>query len=146
MASEKYLSVIGLSDEDTAHLRLLLRKIYGHLDNHWRWGAEENADLIIVDPSELSGQIARNRAFSGGRRCAIYDEKEPLRDGEARLARPLKDENLIAVLNGNAETGVGLGALVAVRDDIDVGPDRGGLWLAVASYRSVPSDVQGPSP
>ena len=117
MASEKYLSVIGLSDEDTAHLRLLLRKIYGHLDNHWRWGAEENADLIIVDPSELSGQIARNRAFSGGRRCAIYDEKEPLRDGEARLARPLKNENLISVLNGNAETGVGLGPPVMQHGD-----------------------------
>ena len=117
MASEKYLSVIGLSDEDTAHLRLLLRKIYGHLDHHWRWGAEENADLIIVDPSELSGQIARNRAFSGGRRCAIYDENEPLRDGEARLARPLKDENLIAVLNGNAEVGVGLGPPVLQHGD-----------------------------
>jgi len=117
VASEKYLSVIGLSDEDTAHLRLLLRKIYGHLDNHWRWGTEENADLVIVDPSELAGQIARNRAFSGGRRCAIYAENEPLRDGEARLARPLKDENLIAVLNGNAEVGVGLGASVLQHGD-----------------------------
>jgi hypothetical protein len=117
VASEKYLSVIGLSDEDTAHLRLLLRKIYGHLDNHWRWGTEENADLIIVDPQDLSGQIARNRAFSGGRRCAIYGDSEPLRDGEARLARPLKDENIIAVLNGNAEVGVGLGSSVLQRGD-----------------------------
>lgn len=112
MASEKYLSVIGLSDEDTAHLRLLLRKIYGYLDNHWRWGTEENADLVIVNPTELSGQIARNRAFSGGRRCVICDENEPLRDGETRLTRPLKDENLVAVLNGTAEIGVGLGAPV----------------------------------
>jgi len=117
VASEKYLCVIGLSDEDTAHLRLLLRKIYGHLDNHWRWGAEENADLIIVDPSELSGQIARNRAFSGGRRCAIYAENEALRDGETRLTRPLKDENLIAVLNGEAEVGAGLGAPVLQHGD-----------------------------
>ena len=117
MASEKYLSVIGLSDEDTAHLRLLLRKIYGHLDNHWRWGTEENADLVIINPGELAGQIARNRAFSGGRRCAIYDDKEPLRDGETRLARPLKDENLIAVLNGTAEIGVGLGAPVLQHGD-----------------------------
>jgi hypothetical protein len=117
VASEKYLCVIGLSDEDTAHLRLLLRKVYGHLDNHWRWGAEENADLIILDPSELAGQIARNRAFSGGRRCAIYAESEPLRDGETRLARPLKDESLIAVLNGNAEVGAGLGAPVIQHGD-----------------------------
>lgn len=117
VASEKYLSVIGLSDEDTAHLRLLLRKVYGYLDNHWRWGAEENADLIIVSPAELAGQIARNRAFSGGRRCAVYDENEPLRDGETRLAKPLKDDNLVAVLNGTAETGAGLGAPVLQHDD-----------------------------
>lgn len=117
MASEKYLSVIGLSDEDTAHLRLLLRKIYGYLDNHWRWGTEENADLVIINPNELAGQIARNRAFSGGRRCAIYDEKEPLRDGETRLARPLKDDNLLAVLNGTAEIGVGLGKPVLQHGD-----------------------------
>ena len=117
MASEKYLSVIGLSDEDTAHLRLLLRKIYGHLDHHWRWGTEENADLIIVSPHELAGQIARNRAFSGGRRCAIYDENEALRSGETRLARPLKDDNLIAVLNGNTEVGANLGAPVLQHGD-----------------------------
>jgi hypothetical protein len=117
VASEKYLSVIGLSDEDTAHLRLLLRKIYGYLDNHWRWGTEENADLVIVNPAELAGQIARNRAFSGGRRCAVYDEAEPLRDGETRLARPLKDENLVAVLNGTAEVGVGLGSAMTHHDD-----------------------------
>ena len=115
MASEKYLCVIGLSDEDTAHLRLLLRKIYGHLDNHWRWGTEENADLIIVSPHELAGQIARNRAFSGGRRCAIYDESEALRDGETRLTRPLKEENLVAVLNGN--TAIGTGAPVLQHGD-----------------------------
>jgi len=117
VASEKYLSVIGLSDEDTAHLRLLLRKVYGHLDHHWRWGTEENADLIIVSPHDLAGQIARNRAFSGGRRCAIYDESEALRNGETRLARPLKDENLIAVLNGNTEVGAGLGAQVLQHGD-----------------------------
>jgi hypothetical protein len=117
VATEKYLSVIGLSDEDTAHLRLLLRKVYGYLDNHWRWGTEENADLVIVNPNELAGQIARNRAFSGGRRCAVYDDKEALRDGETRLAKPLKDENLVAVLNGTAEVGVGLGTPVLQHGD-----------------------------
>jgi hypothetical protein len=106
-----------MSDEDTAHLRLLLRKIYGYLDNHWRWGAEENADLVIVNPAELSGQIARNRAFSSGRRCAVYDEHEPLRDGETRLSKPLKDENLVGVLNGTSDVGTGLGSAMSHHDD-----------------------------
>jgi len=117
VASEKYLSVIGLSDEDTAHLRLLMRKVYGYLDHHWRWGAEENADLVIVDPTELAGQIARNRAFSGGRRCVVCHENEPLRDGETRLTKPLKDDELVAVLNGTAEPGVGMGTAVVQHSD-----------------------------
>ena len=99
MANEKYLAVIGLSEEDTAHLRLLLRKVAGSLGQNWRWGTEENADLIIVSPVDLAGQIARNRAFSGGRRCAVFDNDEPLRSGELRLLKPLKAENVVAALN-----------------------------------------------
>ncbi|MGH8042933.1 MAG: hypothetical protein ACREPN_12935, partial [Rudaea sp.] len=88
MAIEKYLAVIGLSEEETAHLRLLLRKISGELKQNWRWGTEENADLVVVNPAELAGQIARNRAFSGGRRCAVFDNDEALRSGEIRLHKP----------------------------------------------------------
>ncbi|MBU6199639.1 MAG: hypothetical protein KGP08_08280 [Xanthomonadaceae bacterium] len=109
MANEKYLAVIGLSEEDTAHLRLLLRKVAGELEQNWRWGTEDNADLVIVGPAELAGQIARNRAFSGGRRCAVFDNGEPLRDGELRLHKPLKAESVIAMLNGTGAPGEGLG-------------------------------------
>lgn len=109
MANEKYLAVIGLSEEDTAHLRLLLRKVAGELGQNWRWGAEENADLIIVSPAELAGQIARNRAFSGGRRCAVYDNDEVLRSGELRLHKPLKAEDIIAALNDTGTPSMNLG-------------------------------------
>jgi hypothetical protein len=101
VASEKYLAVVGLNEEDTAHLRLLLRMVAGQLEHRWRWGAEENADLVIIDPSDLAGQLGRNRAYSGGRRCAVFSESEPLRDGELRLNAPLKPDNVVAVINGN---------------------------------------------
>lgn len=101
MAREKYVAVIGIGEEDTAHLRLLLRVAAGKLEHHWRWGTEDNADLVIVNPDELAGQIARNRAFSGGRRCAVFNDSEALRDGELRVAKPLKAEDLIALLNGS---------------------------------------------
>lgn len=97
MASDKYLAVIGLSEEDTAHLRLLLRKVAADLRQNWRWGSEENADLVIVDPAQLAGQIARNRAFSSGRRCAVFHPSEALRDGELRLS--LKGDTVVATLN-----------------------------------------------
>jgi hypothetical protein len=117
VASERYLAVIGLSEEDTAHLRLLLRMVAGQLHNRWRWGAEENADLIIVDPAEMPGQIARNRAYSGGRRCAVYSESETLRDGELRLPRPPKAESLVAMLNDTGATATNLGAPVIQQKD-----------------------------
>jgi len=113
VASEKYLAVVGLGEEDTAHLRLLLRAAAGQLEHRWRWGTEDNADLVIVDPSQLAGQIARNRAFSSGRRCVVFSDGEPLRDGEVRLTRPLNGESVVAALNGTASAGAATGAPVA---------------------------------
>ena len=104
MASEKYVALVGVTEEDTAHLRLLLRAAAGQLVNRWRWGTEDNADLLIVDPSVLAGQIGRNRAFSSGRRCVVMSDGEVLRDGEVRLARPFKPDALVGVLNTTAAT------------------------------------------
>ena len=106
MASEKYVALIGVSEEDTAHLRLLLRAVAGQLENRWRWGTEDNADLMIVDPSDLSGGIARNRSFSSGRRCALMSETEDLRDGEVRLTKPLRADALVSLLNTSSATAV----------------------------------------
>jgi hypothetical protein len=117
VASEKYLAVTGIGEEDTAHLRLLLRMAVAQLEHRWRWGTEENADLVIVDPAALPGQIARNRAFSGGRRCAVFSDSEPLRDGELRLVRPLKTESLVAILNDTTATTVALNATVTQQND-----------------------------
>jgi hypothetical protein len=117
VANEKYLAVIGLSENETAHLRLLLRKVAGQLDPGWRWGSEESADLIIVDPSELPGQIGRNRAFSSGRRCAVFHADEPLRNGELRLARPLKADDLVKTLNSIGSPSFDLGTPVLRASD-----------------------------
>ena len=117
MPSEKYLAVIGLSEEDTAHLRLLLRMVAGQLEHRWRWGAEENADLVVVNPAEMAGQIARNRAYSSGRRCAVFSATEVLRDGELRLASPPKAESVVAMLNGSGANATDLGAPVMQQKD-----------------------------
>ncbi len=105
MSTEKYLVVIGLSDEDTAHLRLMLRAVGSQLDDKWRFGTEDSADLFVVDPTDLAGQIARNRAFSSGRRCIVVGSEE-LREGESRLERPFKSDALLAALNTTSATGV----------------------------------------
>jgi hypothetical protein len=106
VASEKYVSLVGVSEEDTAHLRLLLRAAAAQLHDRWRWGTEDNADLVIVDPSDLAGGIARNRAFNSGRRCALMSETDDLRQGEVRLPKPLRADALVSLLNTSSATTV----------------------------------------
>jgi hypothetical protein len=114
VTTDKYLVVIGLSDEDEAHLRLLMRRAaIDHLSHMWRWGTEDKADLIIADPATFAGQMARQRAFNSGKRCAVLGSDE-LRDGELRLARPLKLESVSELLNevGAASEFEGAGAII----------------------------------
>jgi len=100
VTSDKYLVVIGLSEGEEAHLRLLMRRAaIDHLSYMWRWESEDKADLIIVDPTTLQGQMARSRAFNSGKRCALFGSDEPLREGELRLPRPMKLENVAELLN-----------------------------------------------
>lgn len=118
MRIDKNLVVIGLSDEDTAHLRLLMRKGAEQLQHRWRWGSEEGADLVIVDPNAFAGQMARTRALAAGMRVAVLTDEATPSTTELRLHRPMKLANVVDVLN---QSGGGL-ALVAqmgnVSDDL----------------------------
>ncbi len=99
MTTDKYLVVIGLSDEDEAHLRLLMRRAaIDHLSHMWRWGSEDKADLVVIDPTTFAGQMARNRAFNSGKRCAVLGD-DALREHELRLPRPMKLEAVADLLN-----------------------------------------------
>lgn len=114
MSNDKHLVVVGLSEEDEAHLRLLMRRAaIDHLSHMWRWGPEDRADLVIVDPSTFAGQMARGRASGSGRRCAVFGTDE-LRDGELRLPRPMKLEAVADLLNevGAAAEFEMLGAII----------------------------------
>lgn len=119
MAGERFLAVVGIDEEDTARLRLLLRLVAPRLEQRWRWGTEENADLVVVNPEELQGQIARNRAFSSGRRCAVYSTSEPLRNGESRLGKPLKADDLVEVLSSTTANAAELATTSPVQEQKD---------------------------
>ena len=99
MTLQKSLAVIGLSEEEDAHLRLLLRHCAAELDPPWRMGEENGADLLIVDLHSFAGQMARTRALGAGVRCAVFvDHADPDEDGLV-LERPLRRSNLIELLN-----------------------------------------------
>ena len=98
MAKDLIIASVGLSDEQAAHLRLLMRKISKDLPETWRWGTEIKADLVVVDPNNFAGHMARTRALASGMRCAILcDSEYPEQDGLI-LREPLKAENVIDVL------------------------------------------------
>jgi len=99
VSREKIIAVVGVSDEETAHLRLLMRKCANDLDARWRWGSEDNADLIIVEIGSFAGQMARMRAQTAGMRCAVFST-EPVEGADLVLKRPLLSANVVAVLNG----------------------------------------------
>ncbi|WP_386066631.1 hypothetical protein ACFJIW_19230 [Tahibacter sp. UC22_41] len=99
MRIDKNLVVIGLSDDDTAHLRLLLRKAGEQLRQRWRWGSEEGADLVVVDTNAFAGQMARTRATAAGMRVAVITDDPSESAQELRLHRPLKLPNVIDVFN-----------------------------------------------
>ena len=129
MRTEKNLVVIGATDEDTAHLRLLMRKAGERLEHRWRWGTEAGADLMVVDPGTFAGQMARTRALGCGKRCAIIADEAP-GPNDLLLQRPLKVESVIEVLNraGGATSmapavAAGSGNAFFDIDDSDDGPD-----------------------
>ncbi len=96
--SSKSLAVVGMSDEESAHLRLLMRSCARELEHAWRWGEEGSADLLIVDVDSFGGQMARTRAQGAGVRCAVFSDR-PIQDADLLLQRPLTRANVVAVLN-----------------------------------------------
>lgn len=98
MSRDKIITLIGVSDEEAAHLRLLMRKCVLELDNAWRWGEEDTADLVVVDRGSFGGQMARSRALNAGVRCAVFADG-PVDDVDLVFLRPLMAANVVDVLN-----------------------------------------------
>jgi hypothetical protein len=98
VSTTRTIATIGISEQEVAHLRLLLRKSATDLDRAWRWGEEGAADLVIIDIGAFEGQMARGRAQATGVRHAIFSEGKV--DGaDLILLRPLQRANVIEVLN-----------------------------------------------
>ena len=126
MSLDKHIAVIGVSDEETAHLRLLMRRAADQLTNAWKWGNESRADLVIVDPASFAGQMARTRVQAAGLRCAVFSD-DAMPGSDLVLRRPLKLANVIAVLNKAAGSTESPRGIVSQKQDFyfhDVADDE----------------------
>mgnify|MGYP000972770982 CR=1 FL=1 len=122
-AREKIIAVVGVSEEDTAHLRLLLRKAGPELHYRWRWGGEDGADLVVVDLKTLAGELARNRVQAAGARCALLLDADSTDAAPLVLHRPLKLPTFVAVMRAVEGTVVGGLSLTPVSDEFYFGTD-----------------------
>lgn len=103
MARDLIVTVVGLDEETTAHLRLLMRQGAAKLSRQWQWGNEAEADLVVVDPETLAGRVSRARCESSGVRCAIVCAPDRALPAALLLLTPLRLSNVIDVLRRAAE-------------------------------------------
>ena len=117
MATTRIIDCIGASDEDIAHLRLLLRTAKIHLRDIWHWGAELKADIVIVDTRSMIGESARRRTLERGIACAqLIEANAPALEGR-HLRKPLRREDLVDLLNGVGGSTVAPLAILTQGDD-----------------------------
>jgi hypothetical protein len=117
LSTEKVIAAIGVSDEDVAHIRLLIRKASAELNHAWRWGSDSQADLLVVDTSNFAGQMARSRAKVTGMRAVVVCDSGADTEGDPAFFRPFKPENIVEVLNQASGDSVSIGARARASSD-----------------------------
>jgi len=116
MSTQRFLHCVGTSEEDTTHIRLLLRLSQTQLADGWAWGAEAKADLVIVDTRRVVGDTALRRAGQRGVACARIIEADESAPGGLFLRKPLQRDDFAALL-GKIESGY-----------VDAGESEAGEW------------------
>lgn len=117
---EKTLTFVGATDEEVAHLRLLLRRAAPRLDCQWRWATHESADLLVVKPVGLPAESARAHAAEQGSRCIVVGseaEVAPLAATELRLDYPFQLDAVVAALNEPVRASVVVPAVTPMSGD-----------------------------
>lgn len=118
MSDTRTIAVVGVSEQEVAHLRLLLRKCADVLDAAWRWGDEDGADFIVVDVDDFAGQMARTRALGSGVRCAVFSDRV-VEGSDLVLQRPLRRDNFVDVLNRASASVVASTSIASVEGSED---------------------------
>jgi hypothetical protein len=128
MKNQWIIHCVGASEEDQAHLRLLLRSARKHVSEDWVWGSESDADLLVIDGHSVIGDSA-NAALSNGLRASrpgvasaqVVDTDEPAPTG-LFLRKPFHRDAFAAMLNLVARRDIAEPASDKRRDG-DVEPD-----------------------
>ena len=100
MRTPRTLSIVGASEESVAHVRLLLRLAGMRLDHAWELHEGEEADLVIVEPSDdVASRTLQARYQASGIPFAILCDADAVVMHGMVLRRPIKLGQLVALLN-----------------------------------------------
>lgn len=100
MPASRTFSIVGASEESAAHIRLLLRMAGTRLRHHWNLRDGDEADLVIIEPhGDLATGAIQTRCQAAGIPFAILCEQDDLIVHGMALRRPLKLDQLVAILN-----------------------------------------------
>jgi hypothetical protein len=117
MATDRIIDCIGASDEDIAHLRLLIRTATQQLRDNWQWGTEDKADLVIVNAHSLIGDSALRRSQQRGISYAQLIEAGDNAPDWQYLRKPLRRGELVDLLNGIGGTTIAPMTILSQGDD-----------------------------
>jgi hypothetical protein len=105
MKKQWIIQCVGASEEDQAHLRLLLRSARKHVSEDWVWGPESGADLLMLDRHSPIGDLANaplSDALGASQRgvasAQLIEAAEPAPAG-LFLRRPFQRDAFAALLN-----------------------------------------------
>lgn len=99
MKPQRIIEFVGASEEDVAHLRLLIRKGRLRMLANWQFGGEAEADLVVVDPSTPEGREAHKRCVRSGKPCAVIWRNGQLPPEGLVLPVPISEQAVLALLN-----------------------------------------------
>lgn len=100
MSSTRTLSIVGASDETSAHIRLLLRISAPRLKQEWELIEGENVDLILLEHRDDEATKAlKARCESNGVPYAFLCEADAIVLHGMALRRPVTMGQVVALLN-----------------------------------------------
>lgn len=151
MKPQRTIEFVGASDEDVAHLRLLIRKGRLRMLSNWQFGSEDEADLVIVDPTSAEGKAAHQRCQRSGKPCAVIWRNGQLPPEGLVLPVPISEQAVLALLNSVGLSAEGEGGKLSLmeRDDgfivSDLGDhERAAMKVDDFLLAAVPNDGRAP--
>ena len=99
MKPVRTIAAVGVAPDLLEELKHAVEASALRLDAEWRWGSEQNPDLLVIDPSDFAARMTRTRAQVTGVRYVVVGDAAKHATDRFVLLRPYRSDAIAAVLN-----------------------------------------------